>query len=185
MTLTANVGAFFTGSLDIVAQSEVAAVVEASTGTPLPAPSGTVLDPVAGYVRMTYKDSPNTMAGNIDQLAMTLENTGASPEFVLGGSAGAAGMLGGTFTASGTFRMYCKDFQLYDLFKAESSGDMQFFLQDAQRNSYVFSFQDVVFMCRINAAGPGQAVMVEVTFEGNPDATVGGTVQIDRHSAPN
>jgi hypothetical protein len=190
MTLGASVGAFFTGAIDVVAQSEVSATADGSVGgAVLAAPPGTVVDPVAGYVRMTYNNGTSTIAGNIDQLQMTMENTAAAPEFGLGataaGVAGAIGILGGTFTASGTMRLYCKDFVLYDAFQAEQAGDVQLYLQDSSRASYVIQLQNVVFLCKINATGPGAALMIDVTFECNPDPTVGGTFQIDRFPPPN
>jgi len=183
ITLGGAVGNFFSGAIDVLAQSEIAAAVEASTGATLPAPSGTVFDPVAGFVRLAY--NTGSVAGLIDQLSMTLENTGSQPEFSMGGSAGADGMLGGTFTGSGAFRLYCKDFTLYNQFQAELSADLQIYLQDGQKNSYVFSFQQVSLFCKINATGPGTAVMVDVTFEANPDPINTGTFQLDRHPPPN
>jgi Phage tail tube protein len=191
ITLGANVGSFFTGAIDVVAQSEAFNAADGSTGGLNPAPAGTVVDPVAGYVRMTYNGTTNTIAGNLDQLQITLENTGAAPEFTLGpsagaaGAAGASGILGGTFQGSGSFRMYCKDFLLYNVFQAETAGDVQFYLQDAARQSYCLSFQNVVFLAKINATGPGAALMVDVTFECNPDTVNGGTFQLNRFPAPN
>lgn len=191
MTLTGSAGAFFTGAIDVIAQSEVAATADASTGATIAAPQGTVIDPVAGFVRMTFGDNPNTIAGNLDQISITLENTGAAGEFTLGassaavGAAAASGILGGTFTGSGAFRMFCKDFQLYQNFQAETAMDLEFTLQDAMKQSYVFAFQNVVVMCKVNATGPGTAVMVDVTFECNPDPVNGGTFQLDRFPAPN
>lgn len=183
ITLGAAVGNFFTGAIDVVAQAEIAAASEASTGATLPAPSGAVFDPVGGFVRIAY--NVGSVAGLIDQLSLTLENTGAAPEFSMGGSAGADGMLGGTFTGSGAFRLYCKDFTLYNQAEVELSADLQIYLQDAQKNSYVFSFQQVTLFCKINATGPGTAVMIDVTFEANPDPINTGTFQIDRHPPPN
>jgi hypothetical protein len=183
ITLGTSVGNFFTGAIDVVAQSEISATVEASTGAALPAPSGPVIDPVSGFVKILY--NAGAIVGLLDQLSLTLENTGAAPEFSLGGTAGADGMLGGTFTASGAFRMYCKDFIIYDRFQTEFSADMQIYLQDAAKNSYVLSFQQVVLFCKINATGPGTALFVDVTFEVNPDPVAGGTFQIDRNPTPN
>lgn len=183
MTLGASVGNFFTGAIDIIAQSEVSTTAEASTGATLAAPSGPVIDPVGGFVRIAY--NAGTVTGLLDQMSMTLENTGAAPEFSLGGTAGADGMLGGTFTASGAFRMYCKDFTLYNFFETSFSADMQIYLKDSANNSYVLSFQQVTLFVKINATGPGTALFVDVTFEVNPDPTLGGTFQIDRHPPPN
>jgi hypothetical protein len=192
ITLGASVGSFFTGAIDVIAQSEAFAGADASSGGPNLAPGGSVIDPVAGYVRMTYNGATNTIAANLDQLQLTLENTGAAPEFALGAVgvnpaqvAGANGILGGTFTASGTFRMYCKDFLLYNIFQAETAGDVQFFLQDSQKQSYCLSMQNVVFLAKINASGPGAALMVDVAFECNPDTVNGGTFQLDRFPIPN
>jgi hypothetical protein len=191
ITLGAAVGSFFTGAIDVVARQEGFAASDASTGGPNLAPGGSVIDPVAGYVKMTYAGTTNTIAANLDQLQITLENTGAAPEFALGagtattgGVAGASGILGGTFTGSGTFRMYCKDFLLYNIFQSEAPGDVQFYLQDALKQSYILSFQNVNFMAKINATGPGAALMVDVTFECNPDPVATGTFQMDRFPQP-
>jgi hypothetical protein len=184
ITLGTSVGNFFTGTIDLIAQSEISATAEASTfGPTVPAPQGTVFNPVAGFIKLAYNNG--TVTGLLDQLSMTLENTGAAPEFSLGGTAGADGILGGTFTASGAFRMYCKDFTLYQYFENETNADMQIYLQDGAKNSYVLSFQQVVLFCKINATGPGTAVFVDVTFEVNPDPTLSGTFQIDRNPTPN
>ena len=184
ITLGTSIGNFFTGAIDLVAQSEIQSATEGSTGATIAAPAGAVLDPVSGYVRMYYNDNVTAIPGTLDQLSLTLENTGAAPEYSLGGTAGSIGVLGGTFTASGSFRVYCNDFNAYNLFQSEASGDLTFFLQDKQRNSYVLSFQNVMLMCKIQVGGPGQAVYVAIDFEGNPDAVNGGTFQIDRHPPP-
>jgi hypothetical protein len=81
--------------------------------------------------------------------------------------------------------MYVKDFVLYNYFENSFSADMQIYLKDALNNSYVLSFQQVTLFVKINATGPGSALYADVTFEVNPDPTLGGTFQMDRHPPPN
>ena len=180
VTLGASIGNFFTGAIDLIAQSEVQAAVNVSLT--LPAPTSPVLDPISGWARITYPLSATTIfTSAIDQFSMTIENTGAAGEFSLGGAAGAIGVLGGTFTVSGSMRAYCADFNAYNQFQAEAPGTLVIVLQDKLKNSYVLSFQNVVLLCKIQVGGPGQAVYVQIDFEGNPNTVNGGTFQIDRH----
>lgn len=177
MTITGGIGNFFTGAIDIIAKNETDLLVDSSTGSVVAAPSNVVMDPVNGFVGAYWNGVP--MVGSLDQVSITLENQGAAPEYALG-SATAVGLLGGTFSASGTFRMYFNDFTNYNLFQAETSGILSFIVQGSTGNSYAFTFPNAILLQRVPAGGPGQPVFAEITFEGNPDPFGSGTVRIDR-----
>jgi hypothetical protein len=176
MTLSGSVGNFFTGAIDIVAKDEDNNTTDSSTGAIIAAPTNTVMDPVTGFVGAFWNGAP--MVGTLDQMAVTLENTGAAPEYGLGNQL-SVGILSGTFSASGTFRMYFNDFTNYNLFTTETLGVLTFIIQGNTGNSYAITFPNAFMMVKMNAPGPGQPVYAEVTFEANP-APTGGTVIIDR-----
>lgn len=178
LTLSGSVGNFFTGAIDIIAKNESDQTTDSSTGAVVAAPTAIVMDPVTGFVGCFWNGQP--MVGTLDQMAITLENTAAAPEYGLGNQL-SVGILSGTFQGSGTFRMYFNDFVNYNLFQAETSGALSFIVQGNTGNSYAFTFPNAVLMVKMNAGGPGQPVYAEVTFEANP-APGGGTVIIDRLS---
>jgi Phage tail tube protein len=175
LTLSGSVGNFFTGAIDIVSKDEDDRTADSSSGVDLPAPA-IVMDPVGGFVGAFWNGEP--MVGSLDQMAITLENTSAAPEYALGNKL-SVGILSGTFQASGSFRMYFNDFTNYNLFQAETAGALSFIIQGSTGNSYAFTFPNAVLMQKMNAGGPGQPVYAEMTFEANP-AALGGTVIIDR-----
>lgn len=179
MTVSGSIGNFFTGAIDIVAKDEDNLTTDSSVfGPVIPAPNNTVMDPVSGFVGCFWNGQP--MVGAIDQMAFTLENQGAAPEYALGSQL-AVGILSGTFSANGTFRMYFNDFVNYNLFTTETLGALTFIVQGNTGNSYAFTFPQAFMMVKMNAGGPGQPVFAEVTFEANPNpTTTGGTVIIDR-----
>jgi hypothetical protein len=179
ITLQGGIGNFMTGGIDIVAKSETKAVVQGSTGAVLAAPSGRVFDPVAGFVSVTWNEA--VFASAIDQFAITLENTGAAPEFGMG-AASAQGILGGTFQASGTFRAYFKDSSQYDLFTAETAGRLAYVMKDSTGNAYAFTFMNAILVAGGPAiGGPGQPVYATFTVEGGPQVGTGNsTFSIDR-----
>jgi tail tube protein len=179
MTLQGGIGNFMTGGFDIVAKSENKALVNGSTGTVLAAPSGRVFDPVAGFVSATWNEA--VFASAIDQFAITIENTGAAPEFGMG-AASAQGILGGTFQVSGTFRAYFKDSSQYDLFTAESAGRLAYVMKDNAGNAYAFTFMNAILVGGgPNIGGPGQPIYATFTVEGGPQTGAGNsTFSIDR-----
>ena len=176
LTLSGSVGNFFTGAIDIVAKDEDDQTADSGTGALIPAPGAIVMDPVSGFVGCFWNGEP--MVGSLDQMAITLENTTAAPEYALGNKL-SVGILSGTFQATGTFRMYFNDFTNYNLFQNETSGVLSFIIQGNTGNAYAFTFPNAVLLQKMNAAGPGQPVYAEITFEGNPQAG-GGTCIIDR-----
>ena len=176
MTLQGGIGNFMSGAIDIVAKSEAKAIVNASTGAVTAAPTGRVVDPIAGFIGVYWNEAQLGTA--VDQFAMTLENTGAAPEFALG-SAASAGMLAGVFQASGTFRAYFNNFNQYDLFTNETIGRLSIVVQDPSGYAYVFCFQAAVLMMTLDSGGPGQPVYASITVEGGPSGA-NGTFTIDR-----
>jgi hypothetical protein len=177
MTLSGSVGNFWTGAIDIIAKDEDNSTTDSSTFGPVtPAPTTPVMDPVSGFVGCFWNGIP--MVGTLDQLAITMENQAAAPEYGLGSQL-ACGILSGTFSANGTFRMYFNDFTNYNLFTNETSGVLTFIVQSNIGNSYAFTFPNAYMMVKLNAGGPGQPVFAEIVFEANPQA-IGGTVIVDR-----
>jgi hypothetical protein len=179
MTLQGGIGNFMSGAVDIMAKSEAKSLVSVSTGPVIAAPTGRVVDPIAGFIGIYWNEGK--LGTCIDQFALTLENTGAAPEFCMG-SAAAGGMLGGVLTVSGTFRAYFNDFSQYDLFAAETQGRLSIVVQDPAGHAYVFCFQSAVLLGTIDAGGPGQPVYANFQVEGGPSAAH-GTFSIDRMPA--
>jgi len=177
-TLTGGLGAFTTGTVDLVAKTEQKATVTSSTGAVLAAPTGRVMDPVGGFVGAFWNGGP--LGTCIENFAITMENTGAASEFCMGDTA-AHGILSGTFTASGTFRAYFNDFVLFDNVLTETTGELSFILKDSTGYSYAFTFLDARLNGRIVIGGPGQPVSAEYTVSGGP--TSAGTFVIDRMAA--
>jgi hypothetical protein len=178
-TLTGGIGNFPTGGFDIVAKGEVQAITDSSTGAVVGAPTGRVFDPVAGWITATWDEDPIGVA--IDQFSLTVENTGAAAEMAMG-SADAAGILTGTFTVTGSFRTYFKDFEQYSLFAAETEGRLAFQIKDAAGSAYVLTILSAILLVQIDVGGPGQAVYATCNVEGGP-ALGGGTMTIDRMPA--
>jgi len=178
MTISGGIGNFFTGAIDIIAKDEDGITVDSSTGAVVAAPSAIVMDPVNGFVGAFWNGAP--MVGTLDQMAITLENTTAAPEYGLGNQL-SVGILSGTFTANGTFRMYFNDFTNYNMMQSETTGVLTFIVKGSTGNSYAFTFNNAFMTVKMNVGGPGQAVYADITVEGNPAAS-GGTFTIDRLS---
>jgi len=177
-TLTGGLGAFTTGTVDIVSKSEAQGTATSSTGAVLAAPTGRVMDPISGFVGCYFNGAD--LGTGVESFGITLENTGAASEFAMG-SAAAQGILSGTFTASGTLRAYFKDFTLYSNVANETSGELAFIVQDSTGASYAFTFLDAKLNGRIAIGGPGQAVSVDYEVSAGP--TSAGTFVIDRMAA--
>lgn len=176
-TLTGGIGQFLNGAFNILAQKEISATVDASTGGITAAPTGKVIDPINGVSSILWNEAP--IAGTIDSFSLSFANTGAALEFGLGSTA-AAGVLAGTMEGTGSLKMYFKDFTLYARFKAETAGTLEFVLKDSAGNAYVITLLNALLVNpQITAGGPGQAVFATFTIEGNPQAA-GGTVMVDK-----
>lgn len=176
-TLQGSIGNLLTGSFDIIAQNETTATSNQSTGAVTAAPTGPVNDPAVNFRNVLWNQA--ALSSGVDQFSLTIENTGAAAEFALG-NVGAAGMLAGTFQATGSFRAFFKTFTEYNLFANETQGNLAFISGDGAGNAYVFSFTNAgLSAASVDSAGPGQAVYATFNIEGNPQSA-GGTFQIDR-----
>jgi hypothetical protein len=177
-TLTGGLGAFMTGTVDLVAKTGQTATTTASDSTATAAPTGRVVDPIGGFVGCYFNGA--ALGTGVESFAITLENAGSAPEFQMGSSS-AIGCLGGTFTASGTLRAYFVDFTLYQNVINETSGQLAFIVKDYAGYAYAFTFLDAKLNGQIAVGGPGQAVSVDYTIEAGP--TTLGTFVIDRLAA--
>lgn len=176
MQLSGGIGQFFQGKFSFMAQSELSATADTSTGGVIAAPTQKVMDPVGSVIGVFLNESP--IVGLIDSFSITTQNNGAAGEFVVGTSL-AAGMVRGILEAKGTVKMFFKDFTYYAKFKSEAQGRVSFILQSTNTvpNAYVLTLPNAVFMNpKINAGGPGQPVYATFDIEGNGP----GTIMIDR-----
>lgn len=180
-SLSAAVKQFMQGSFTFICKSESKSTSNSSTGDVLAAPTGKVHDNVSGFKSLTLNDT--AIAATIDMFSVDMTNEEAAADYGLG-SASAAGMRPGTFTSNGMMRLYFKDFTYYDLFKSETAGRFSFRTEDSTGAGYVITLPSGTIMNpKVVAGGRGQAVMSEFTLEGNPDATLGCTLQICRYPA--
>ena len=176
-TVQGSVGNFVQSNFNIIATQELNSITNASTGGVVAAPTGSVFNCVGNFSGITWNNA--LVAATIDQFTITANNAGAAAQYGLG-SAAAAGMLSGTFECNGTFRLFFKDFTLYQNFKSETLGTLSIAMKDGSGNAYVFTLPNATLMNpQVSAGGPGQAVMAQFTIEGNPQAA-GGTLLIDR-----
>jgi hypothetical protein len=179
-SLTGGVGQFLSGRVSVLAQQELKATIDASTGAVLAAPSGRIHDPVGGFYGVLWNNA--LVAATVDSFTVTMTNTGAASQYGMG-SASAAGMLPGTMEVTGTVRMYFKDFTYYDIFKAETLGSLSFITRDPAGQAYAITVASATLMNpKIDAGGPGQSVMASFDVEGNPQSG-GGTIILDRLAA--
>ena len=177
-SLQAQIGQFFNGSFNLLCKDESNATVNGSTGAVLAAPGGRVITPTSGYLGTLIDSAAPTAI--IDQLNLTVANTGAVPEYGLG-TAGSAGFTGGYLEASGTFRAFFPDFNLYTMYVAEAQHLIGFQMQDANADAYVFSFGTATLSdAKVNAGGPGQPVYASMAFMADPAPVGGGTFRIDK-----
>ena len=178
MTLNGGLGAFTTGTVDLVAKSEQIATTTSSSGPILAAPTGRVLSPIADFVGVFFNGV--ALSSGVENFTITVENTGAAGEFAMG-SASAIGILSGTHTASGSLRAYVKDFSMYNNVVNETSGQLAIIVKDSTQYAYAFTFLDARLNGSIAIGGPGQAVMADYTIEAGPTAQ--RTFVIDRMAA--
>ncbi len=157
-SITLQLGQFLQASFDVTAQQELKGIVDASTGGIIAAPGTRDLDPVAGFKGVYWNDQLLTTV--VDQFSLDLMNDGAAGQYGLG-SALAQGMTQGTFTGSGKFRGYFRDFAYYDLFRAETPGVFSVRTGDQAGNCYVASIPNATLLLDsgVNADGPNKALM--------------------------
>lgn len=174
VTLSGGVGQFLNGSFELLSQQEVKGTSDASTGGVLAAPTGRVHDPVPGFAGAFIDAAP--IGSVLDSFSITIENQGAALAFGMGAEA-AQGALPGTLVASGQFRIYFRDFTLYDRFVALTTGAFSVVTKDAAGNAYVITLPgSVLINPAIEAGGSGQPVMATFQVEGSP----GPFIQIDQ-----
>lgn len=182
-SLDVGVGDYLKGTLSFLNKSEAKATVDGSTGAHLAAPTGNVIDAIAG-IGSIYR---NGVAVNaiIQKIGIKWNKEGARAQYGIGSSA-AQGMGIGSLLVSGTLSSYFKDFSLYDEFIAETGGPIWFKALDNNGKGLVITFCNATIMNpKIIAGGPGQDVMAEFEIEGNPgDSTLygGKTIQLDYFS---
>lgn len=178
MTLSGAVGQFFNGGFTIAAQQELSATSEGSTGAVLAASTGKVFDTVAG-VAGVYLNEVSIGTG-VDSFSLNLQNQSAAAEFGVGSST-ALGMLAGTFVATGQIKLFFNSFTLYTKFTAETSGTLEFIIQDSSKNIYVVTLLNATFSSgSIDAGSQGTAIMATFGIECGPVSGGTGTVMIDR-----
>jgi hypothetical protein len=176
-TLQATQGQFLQGSIELMAQQEINNTSDASTGAIIAAPTGRVMDPVAGVIGFVANGAvqPRCTAFSIQ-----IQNSGAAMQYALG-SAQAQGMMPGVFTASGSATLYFANFDLYTRFKNETQEIIGFSARDAAGATYGISIPaGNLTNPQIKAGGPGQAVMAVFEVRAFPHPTLGHTLRIDR-----
>jgi hypothetical protein len=160
-----QLGQFMQATMDLISKQELSAVADVSTGGITAAPNTNDFDPVAGFKGIYWNDAPLSSAA--DQFMFDFSNDGAAAQYALG-SALAQGMLGGTFTASGSFRIYIKDMTLYNQFRNETTGVLSVGAGDKLGNQYRITMPSAVLLLNngINVDGPNRSLMGEVHSRG-------------------
>jgi len=173
-TLSGGVGQFLSGTFELLAQQELNATTDASTGGITAAPTGRVHDPVGAFAGVFLNQA--ALGSVVDSFSITVENSGAALEFGMG-SAAAQGMLAGTLMVSGSLKIYFRDFTLYTRAKNETAGNLAIVTKDAAGAAYVITLPNSLLINpKVEAGGPGQAVMATFDIEGSP----GPFIQIDK-----
>jgi hypothetical protein len=177
MTISGGTAQFLNGTFSVVSKNEASAIVSASTGSVLPAPTGRVMDPVAGFLGIFWNGVELTTT--VDSFSLQATRNGAALEFGMGAAA-AAGVLKGALECKGTLKLYFNDFSTYSLFAAETAGTLEIVASDAAGSALVLAVPVCNLMNpTINAGSQNTAVMASFTIEGNPQPG-GGTVSFSR-----
>lgn len=171
-------GQFTTGSINYIAQIENKALVDSSTGGVLPAPTGPVIDPVAGMQNLTINGT--AIAAAVQSLKLQFQKEGAAAHYALM-SSGAVMITKGKLAVTGTAELYFANFNEYDRFKSESMAPISYRQVDKTGAAYVLTLLNAGLMNpKITAGGPGRPVVASFELEGNPDPVTGATFQMDR-----
>lgn len=179
-TLNAQVGGFLEGSFDFLSASETNGASTASTGGPTAAPSGQVIDTVAGFQQLEVNDT--AIAAVVQGISWTVTKNNARAQYGLG-QAAAQGMARGTIDVSGTMSVYFTDFTLYTDYKNETDRIVSFAALDNLGNGYIFTLPGVTLMNpQVVAGGPDTDIVSEFELEGNEGSGVyaGVIMQIDK-----
>lgn len=179
-TLNAQVGGFLEGSFDFLCASEANGVATASTGGPTAAPTGQVIDTVAGFQQLEVNDT--AISAVVQGISWTVTKNNARAQYGLG-QAAAQGMARGTIDVSGTMSVYFTDFTLYTDYKNETDRIVSFAALDNLGQGYIFTLPGVTLMNpQVVAGGPDTDIVSEFELEGNEGSGVyaGVIMQIDK-----
>ena len=178
--LTAQVGGFLEGSFNFLSASEASGSSTAGTGGPVTAPTGRVIDTVAGFSQLEVNDT--AIAAVVQGISWNVTKNNARAQYGLG-QADAQGMARGTIDVSGTMSVYFTDFTLYTLYKNETDQIVSFAALDDLGQGYIFTLPGVTLMNpQVVAGGPDTDVVSEFELEGNGGSGVydGVIMQIDK-----
>jgi hypothetical protein len=178
--LTAQVGGFLEGSFNFLSASEASGSSTAGTGGPVAAPTGRVIDTVAGFSQLEVNDT--AIAAVVQGISWNVTKNNARAQYGLG-QADAQGMARGTIDVSGTMSVYFTDFTLYTLYKNETDQIVSFAALDDLGQGYIFTLPGVTLMNpQVVAGGPDTDVVSEFELEGNGGSGVydGVIMQIDK-----
>lgn len=178
--LTAQVGGFLEGSFNFLSASEASGASTAGTGGPVSAPTGRVIDTVAGFSQLEVNDT--AIAAVVQGISWNVTKNNARAQYGLG-QADAQGMARGTIDVSGTMSVYFTDFTLYTLYKNETDQIVSFAALDDLGQGYIFTLPGVTLMNpQVVAGGPDTDIVSEFELEGNGGSGVydGVIMQIDK-----
>ena len=178
--LTAQVGGFLEGTFNFLCASEASGTSTASTGGPSDAPTGRVIDTVAGFSQLEVNDV--AIAAVVQGISWNVTKNNARAQYGLGAS-GAQGMARGTIDVGGTMSVYFTDFTLYTLYKDETDQTISFAALDDLGQGYIFTLPGVTLMNpQVVAGGPDTDVVSEFELEGNEGSGdyAGVIMQIDK-----
>lgn len=178
--LRMSLGDFLSGSFSFMSKDEVKSLTDIASSLTA-APTGRVHDNVKGFGGF-FIDGAKVQA-TMRSLSLDVTNEGAAGDFGMGDAAG-QGMRMGIFTGRMSAELFFKSWDLWDRAQSDlQSGVYSGVTMDAAGNAYAFSLLNGrAINPRIVAGRPGEAVMINLDIEGNPQ-TGGGTLQIDRMSA--
>lgn len=163
--LNAQVGGFLEGTFNFLCASETSGVATAGTGPAVAAPSGRVIDTVAGFSQLEQNDV--AIAAVVQGINWTVTKNNARAQYGLG-AAEAQGMARGTIDLSGTMSVYFTDFTLYTLYKNETDQLISFAALDDTGAGYIFTLPGATLMNpTIVAGGPDTDIVSEFELEGN------------------
>ena len=191
-SVNAELGALATVNFDFIASSENKATATRSQGDEREAPDGTIIDTVEGIQNAGLNRQEFDDAGGLDtilqSLSFSVTKNNARAQYGVGSASG-RGIGRGTVAVEGAVTVYFRNFEMYDLYVAETGREMSFACIDDDDNGYVFSFPNVTLVNpSIVAGGPDSDLLASFTMEANPGtfaetespAATNFTIQIDR-----
>lgn len=163
--LNAQVGGFLEGTFNFLSASETSGTSTAGTGPAVAAPSGRVIDTVAGFSQLEVNDT--AISAVVQGINWTVTKNNARGQYGLG-QADAQGMARGTIDVSGSMSVYFTDFTLYTLYKNETDQLVSFAALDDTGAGYIFTLPGVTLMNpTVVAGGPDTDIVSEFELEGN------------------